>query len=175
MQLGQLFGAAGTTSPLASDFLSNFTGKVMEGMTSDNNFATGAFSTSPGALGIAAEGPLKPPGASTRTQMPTPTGMTDEAFNTELMDLFKYRMSDEYAEKNLARKQKQNRQEMNQALQGRFMTGLAENAGKGAMLEGGAIGQGYANMANILGGTRLPSPQVGGANIAMPQRKYFGA
>ena len=51
MQLGQLFGAAGSTSPLASDFLSGFAGKVMEGMTSDNNFATGAFSTSPGALG----------------------------------------------------------------------------------------------------------------------------
>ena len=172
MQLGQLFGAAGSTSPLASDFLSGFAGKVMEGMTSDNNFATGAFSTSPGALGVAAQGPLKPPGSQ---QFPTPTGMTDEAFNSELMDLFKYRMSDEYAEKNLARKQKQNRQEMNQALQGRFMTGLAENAGKGAMLEGGAIGQGYANMANILGGTRLPSTNVGGANIAMPQRKYFGA
>ena len=175
MQLAQLFGSS-ATSPLASDFLSSFAGNVMEGMVSDNNFATGAFSTSPGAMGIAAQGALKPPGSA---QFPTADAGTpaDPLFGPGgfIKDQFEKITSDEYQDKKFARKQKQNRQEINQALQARFMTGLAENAGKGAMLEGGAIGQGYANMANILGGTRLPSTNVGGANIAMPQRKYFGA
>ena len=169
MQLGQLFGGA-TTSPFASDFLSNYAGGIMQ--ATDRNIAAGPISSSPGANN---PGTIKPP-----------IGPAGDVLDAGAMDggLFggadswmgrtiEKITSDEYQDKKFARKQQQNREEINQALQAKFMSDLASNAGKGAMLEGGAIGQGYTNMANILGGTRLPSPQVGGANIAMPQRTYF--
>ena len=55
MQLGQLFGGA-TTSPFASDFLSNYAGGIMQ--ATDRNIAAGPISSSPGANN---PGTIKPP------------------------------------------------------------------------------------------------------------------
>ena len=171
MQLGQLFGSSGFTSPLTSDFLDSYKTGLM-GQTQTPSFAGGAFSASPGAAGIASEGPLKPPGSS----MFPDAGMTDEQLNAEMFGFFKEAMSPERRKQIMQDKLKLGRAEMNQAMQGKFMSDLANKAGDGARAVGNVYGQAGANIANILGGTRLPSPaiQSGGTIANVGGRKYFG-
>ena len=171
MQLGQLFGSSGFTSPLTSDFLDSYKSGLM-GQIETPSFAGGAFSTSPGATGIASASPLKPPGSS----MFPDAGITDEQLNAGMFGMMKDIMSPEYRKKLMKDKLAMNRAEMNQAMQGKFMSDLANKAGEGARAVGNVYGQAGANIASILGGTRLPSPaiQSGGTIANVGGRKYFG-
>ena len=159
----------GFTSPLASDFTDSYVKNIAQTMLpSVGEAATGSSARS----GLPIPGAVKPSDGGVLIG----DGVNDPENDKFFMDMMKEYMSPEYQERQDQRAAKRERRQLNEAMQADFIGDLANKAGEGARLVGGAYQQGAANIANIMGGTRLPSPaiQSGGTIANVGGRKYFG-